>query len=353
MEEFSLSDLYYEAKWAGKEQPEKSQQITLVDITPMHSRAKIAELLERIDSCGPAVVGVDVIFEDFGFDPLADSILQTTVPKLKNAVFAYKLTDYKEEEHTFKSTVHSFFTDKTAVDTGYVNTVGGLYTTCLRYLSVNRNLQGKSVKSFTAAVAEKDMPGCLPANDANKYFINYAHKDFPVVSCDSVPFNAKLIKNRIVLIGTLNSEEDMHVTPIGKIPGLKVQAYSVQTLIDHHQTTEVNCVWHFFIIAICTYLTALWQFEWNSFLKKKKHPLLYFFSESKLALRVLTFLWIALLAWGSYILYDKGGYYFNYAKTLAFIILVGEARSLYTAVLKTLSKYTRCASFINKNSIYI
>lgn len=337
IEDFSLSDLYYAVDWNTPETPQKSDYITLIDITKMTNRAEIAQMLDKVKLCEPAVIGVDIIFEGCGHDSVADKMLDSVATNMPNTVFASKLVNYDEANNNFDDMVKPYFVnDSTCI--AYVNTVSEAYSTCLRSLSIERKCKGKPAKSFTATVAEKFAKGLLPNNSKLNYFINFRHLDFITIAGDSIQENSDKLKGRIVLIGTLSKEEDSHFTPLGMMPGLKVQAYSVQTLIDHRNIATLNTVWYFFVVAILTYITVVWQFLWIRSCKKFNKPIMFFIGESKLVLRLLTFLWMAFLAWIAYILYNKADIYVSFGAILVCIVLVGEARGVYTAMLKTAIK---------------
>ena len=59
----------------------------------------------------------------------------------------------------------------------------------------------------------------------NERTIVYGNTDFPVISCHEVKCFSKLLKDKLVILGTISTEEDSHISPIGKMPGMKIQAY--------------------------------------------------------------------------------------------------------------------------------
>lgn len=351
IDDFSLSDLYYSVDWNTSEQPQTSDYITLIDITKMRNREEIAQMMEQVKDCEPAVIGIDIIFQGFTHDSIADQKLESVASNMPNTVFASKLVEYDEANDNFNDMVAPYFAnDSTCV--AYVNTVSEAYSTCLRNLSIERKYKGKPTKSFTATIADKFAKGLLPSDHENNYFINYRHIEFTTISGDSILENKDYLKGRIVLIGTLSKEEDTHFTPLGMMPGLKVQAYSVQTLIDHRDIASLDDVSLFIVSAILTYITIVWQFLWIGFCKRRNNPVMFFIGESKLVLRLLTFLWMALLAWIAYIMYNKADIYVRFGIILVCIVLVGEARGIYTAILKTAIK-TRWRTERVPHSIYL
>lgn len=333
IEEFSLSDLYYRVAWQDDVEPPQSPNITLVDITPLYDRGEIADVLEEVGKCEPAVIGVDVIFEGEKEDVSADMRIMEVAADMPATVFANKLIDYSSADGSFHNVVRPFFANDRTTE-GYVNAVGDMSSTCLRYLSVERKLEGKPVESFTAKIAEAYREQALPQGQRADRFINYRFMDFPVVNYDSIAQNVDLLKDRIVLLGTLTEEQDMHYTPLGKIPGLKVQGYAIQTLLDQRNVITVSDEWMWLITIIVGYITALWQFYWLRFVARGKTPFGIFLANSKILLRLLTFAWLAILVWLSYLSYERLEIYVPMAAIITSVILVSEARGLYIAFVK-------------------
>lgn len=56
--------------------------------------------------------------------------------------------------------------------------------------------------------------------------IEYSHTDFFTISHRDVMKYRNVIKDKIVILGTINEEADTHITPLGKMPGMKIQAFA-------------------------------------------------------------------------------------------------------------------------------
>ncbi|MDE5561816.1 MAG: CHASE2 domain-containing protein [Bacteroidaceae bacterium] len=335
IQEFSLSDMYYNIEWQENGAPEMSRDITLIDITEVRKRDEIANVIEKVKQCSPAVIGVDIIFEDQNYDIHGDMVLMD-VAEASGAIFAYKLTDYAPMTDSFQERVRSYFATD-SIKEGYVNAIGDMTATCLRRFSIERNFRGQPQRSFTAQVAEAYSKNDIPLGKTDDRFINYRFIDFPVIKYDSVLANRNLIKDRIVLIGTIGEEADMHFTPLGKRPGLKVQAYSIQTVIDQKniETTDDNTLM-LLSLLIC-WLTALWQLYWIKFVNSRKNSLWVFLANSNIFFNGITFAWLALLAWLTYIIYERMEYYIPMVMVLASVVLVAEARDIYAAIINGLA----------------
>lgn len=349
IQEFSLSDMYYKIDWQESDSPEMSHDITLVDMTALTKRSEIADVIEKVKECEPAVIGVDLIFEGENYDMHGDMVLMEAA-EASGAVFAKKLTDYDVQTKSFQNQVRSYFAND-SIQEGYVNAIGDMSSTCLRKFSVERSLRGSMQRSFTAQIAGTYMGENIPHAKTDDRFINYRFIDFPVISYDSILAKRNLIKGRVVLIGTATEEQDMHFTPLGKIPGLKVQAYSIQTMIDQKniETISNGSLWTLSVI-VC-WLTVLWQFYWLKFIGHRKGPFGTFLANSKLFLRTVTFVWLGMIAWMTYISYERFELYIPMALILVPVILVAEARGIYTAIIKGLAT-AKPQSIFNK-SVYL
>lgn len=231
-DEFEFSDLYYQVGWHTGERPRQSADITLVDIGEMRSRKAIGDLLQAVEDCHPAVVGVDFLFEGRHDDARADSALSRTARGLRRTVFACKMLKRNVQDGSFGGMLKPYFAEDFAPKMGYVNAVGNIHLACLRKLSVERTCEGRTVSSLAACLADTYKKGCLPDARRENYLIGYKNVAFPVVKSDSVTACRDLLEGRIVLVGALNMEEDVQLTPIGKLPGLQVLAYSTQTLVN-------------------------------------------------------------------------------------------------------------------------
>ena len=126
------------------------------DVTDVIDRADLALLLERIDMCNPACIGVDLIFEGRKDDEQADAYLGEVAERIsEKAVFAVKLTDYDSQTGAFAGATHSFFTGEHPVAEGYVNFINNLDAQPVRDLSTSRETAEGPVASFPAVLAER------------------------------------------------------------------------------------------------------------------------------------------------------------------------------------------------------
>ena len=142
----------------------------------------------------------------------------------------------------------------------------------------------------------------------------------------------------------------MHFTPLGKMPGMKVQAYSIQSLLEQHNIYIASEGWQIALAIIVCWLTAYLQFHVLRFIRRRKSLFGMFLSNSNLFMRFFTFGWLGLLTWLSFISYARYNLYVPMGIVLMPVILVAEGRAIYGAIVK--NNLTNNPDGFFRNSIY-
>ena len=356
IKDFSMSDLYYHILWTGNE-PEQSDLITLVDVTDLHKRGDIARTIEKVNQQNPKVLGVDIIFEGLKEDSVGnDSLINALALRPSETVPVFKLLNYNPSAKVFSNTLHSFFIEDVPLMEGYANVLSNGTNGSVRQFSISRRTKDMEVYSLPAMLYMAVINDTLPSSvkEPDDRMINYVPTTFPVVRYDSIEQKADLIRDHIVLLGTVNEEQDMHYTPIGKMAGLEVQAFSLQTLLEQRDITVVREAWLMVLAFIFCYLTQFIQYVAVQYAQRRTDTVSIFLSGSFLFLRIITFAWLGLLAWLGFILYIKFNVYLAMTWIFAPVVLVAEARGLYSAFVKTLClKYHQHFSWLTKSLYYV
>ena len=145
IKDFSMSDLYYHILWTGDE-PEKSEVITLVDITDLHKRGQIAQTIEEVNKQHPKALGLDIIFEGLKDDSIGnDSLVNALSDCSSETVTSFKLLDYNAPSKTFTSSLHSFFINDVPLIEGYTNVLSNGTNGSVRQFSISRR-KWKSIR---------------------------------------------------------------------------------------------------------------------------------------------------------------------------------------------------------------
>jgi hypothetical protein len=154
-----------------------------------------------------------------------------------------------------------------------------------------------------------------------------------------------------VLVGSTTDEGDMWKTPLGKMPGVVLQAYSVYTVRDHNDIHYASFFVNLLIAFVLCYLFELLVDLQNRWLTSHQNePWAIFLSRSYLLLRVVTIVFMALVTWGILLLFIHHSSYVDAILILLLLGLLSEARNIYIGAIWALSKnHNWC---ILKNSLF-
>ncbi len=331
LKNISVTDLFFklENKFAKRE---TCKDIVIVDMTELHSRADIGNLLTEISDAQPKAIGVDLIFEGEKDDIEGNVVLEQAVEEIApKTVFTNKLTDYDTSKKQFKGMVFSYFKDIIPIVEGYANITDNMENTTIRNLTVSQNSTLGYQYSFAAAVARK----VGSKTDGKKQIvINYSPENFTVIPFDKVYENRKLIKGKIVLVGTMTEEQDMHLTPLGKMPGVEIQAYSLLTLLEHKDISYLSTAASIIIGFLLCYVYELLFALVALFVQTRKESWRIFFSDSRILLNLLSIVYVSVISLLSYFIFEKYNIYIDMVIVLIMVAFVGLSRRLYHATAK-------------------
>jgi len=337
LDNFSITDVFFDIQHSGSES-EICDLVTLVDMTELYSRKDIANLFEEINQCDPLYVGVDLIFEGEKDDPVGNEILEGAILGLSDhAVFSQKLTEYDSSKETFTNSVRSYFATRLEFDEAYTNLNDDMAGSCIRDFSICQTLSGEKILSFPARIASV-FDDTINGLSNEEYLINFRNVSFPVVSYKDVEEKRDLIDGHIVLIGTMTEEQDMHNTPLGKMPGLELQAYSLLTLLEHKGIKEAP-QWIMWLIAIliCYLLELSIDSIWQITKRHKSSMLMVFLKESSIISVIVLFLWVSFVCWLMFMFFVNHGISITGGTILGLMALVCSGRDFLTAIIKAIS----------------
>lgn len=311
-DDFSMTDVYYQIT-NSETNKNISDKIVILDITKQYKRGDIAKTINEVSAQNPSLVVLDVIFEgikdDFaGNDSLIEAVLRT-----RNLIADSKLIDYDVKKDCFNGICSSFFQTGIDIPYGYGNLVDNMEKCTIRKYSMAENLENRqiySLSTLTAYTYLKEKP--VFAGHGVKS-IDFTPMIFPIVSCDSIAENKELLKNKIVIIGTSYEEADMHYTPLGKMSGVNLQAYMVQTQLNHTETTDMSTWVSMLWGVIMCYMTIFI----NTWIRRSSFHL------RSLATNFVDFLLMTFWGWLGFYCYNRFDYNINLLYPLAGIGLAG------------------------------
>ena len=336
LDSFAISDIFFEIQH-NETTAKTNDLVTIVDMTELTDRGDIAYLLEEINEYDPLVMGVDLIFEGKKDDLFANEMLKESVNMIKDkAVFSIKLIDYNRENNSFDKKVQSFFADDINVIEGYTNLNDNMEGYCIRDLSIKQSLKDTTTFSFPARIAVFFNNSLTKLEDQD-ILINYKNERFPVVKYDEIHNKKDLIEGHIVLIGALTEEQDMHGSPIGKMSGLEIQAYSLLTLLEQNNIKRIP-VWIEWLLTflLCYILELVIDIIWQVVKKHNKSGIAVFFKESNIITVVVLFVGLLFMCWLTYILFIKCSILIPGGLIMGMMALVCEGRGILIAVVKGL-----------------
>ena len=334
MQDFSLSDVYYQIMQESGDVKD-SKLITIVDMTTLYDRGRIAQVIDEVNQCNPCVVGIDVMFEGLKGDTIGSEKLVESICQIETPIVAFKLKEANPETGEFITARHSFFAPLDGLQEGYTNVqhvdLGGI----IRHMSTWHLLNTDTVHSLSYYLASTFSPDLLKEETPKRQLIDYTPTSFPVVPYDSILEHQDLIENRIVLLGAMNDDADMHYSPFGRTAGTCIQAYAIQTLLEHQNTKELSLFWNIIISFFIIVLTDIFQSEITYRGKNSPQMTVRFLLESTFIKNVINFIWMAFLLWINFLIFAKLNIYFNPTIMLMGIVIQVEGRLFYLSGLAT------------------
>lgn len=321
--DYSFEDFYYQIL-STSDDVDTSRVVTIVDMTELYSRRELANTISEIAALKPKVLGVDIVFEGLKEDTIGDQMIRE-IARQSNAIFAYKIIDRTEQE------VHSFFMPNDSIEEGYVNMPRQLYGGLKRHLSVGRTNNGKLYPSFIKKVADRYAGvEVLPLSDKN-IRINFAPTHFEVIKYSDVMMRPELIEDRVVLLGAMKEETDMHYTPLGKIAGTELLAYGVATMLKHDDVKAVTG-WPMWLISfLVVMIVTIVRMAYTNFAIKRKLIARSILSLG-LAVGLVVFSVVAVFVWIGFILFCEYNISINLGFAIAATAVIPSAINLYDTI---------------------
>ena len=337
----NFSDLYFQ-NLRHHEKPDTSDLVTIVDMTSLHERGDLAELLTQIDAMEPATVGVDVIFQGLKDDHTGNQLLIDAVGSLESKfIFGNKLLDYDPEQAVFTSQLQSFFCDSVKIKEGYTNLTDNMEKNVIRNYTTEQSLNSAKVPSFSYAIA-KTFDNSL-GKPADNSYINYGNHVFRIVPPDELDDYEDYINNHIVIVGALTEEADAHRSPVGKMSGVEIQAYTLETILQRKDIHNAPSWLSWFVaIALCLLFELFFQSIVNYVNKHNKNMFLVFLLKSSLLTTIILAIGLTVANWICYKMFKHANIYLDATLILSLMALVVIARFYYAgiiAAIRTKSKH--------------
>ncbi len=282
--DFSTTDLFYQQQLQAGVR-DSSTQITIVDMGALYDRGEIAVLLDEIEQLNPRVVAVDAVFQNWREDSLADMALAAVCFAYDNILLNCYCFDLNPTSDNYETLVKPYFFEGLDDPSPFVNdstaTKGRMCCSLMpremygngtkRTVTMSWQTLGQSIPSFAWLAASRYLGEEAMPISSKPININYRPKDFNTLLPEEVSQHPELIRDHIVLFGAMHENEDMHQSPIGKLAGLEILAYAIDTLISHSEAKDLTG-WPLWIISFLLICCRSWTYATHKRLLMKVRP---------------------------------------------------------------------------------
>lgn len=337
MRDYSINDFYYQMLGMS-EAKDTSHVVSIVDISNHKERRDVAQVLHNVSLQEPKVIGVDVLFKGTKPDKEGDSLMAVEAANTANAVFACELLYEAFDKPVCHEVSRSFFADSMpTIKEGFVNMPrhlqGGIKRSFPLARKVNENLRPSMIKVLADAYAGRET---LPLED-RELGINFSPIAFRVIPSDSISYYPEYLTDRIVIIGDVHDETDMHITPQGRLAGSKLLGYGIETVLKHIEIKKAPWWLTAVVSFILVLITKIFFEKYLRYVDNKKNPYLKMLLKTVLVIGLMKLFWMALLMWIAFLLFYHFSFSINLAWALSAIAFTGSADSFYNTVKNSLT----------------
>lgn len=331
IKEFSFTDIYYEILKDGTT-PDTCRFITIVDMTQLYDRSDIAHLLYNIGKYQPKVIGLDVCFDDEGENIIGNDSLIHVIEKFNNIVFSSKMFDWKDDSIGWTKEVHSFFYDATDIKEGTVNMPRTLYDNIKRRVPLYELFNGEYKPSIVTQLANNYAGSNIIKNRKEDVNINFSPTIFRILQYDEVEEHPELIRGQVVLVGGVYDDTDVHWTPIGKMSGVELIAYGLQSVMYNNEPKYLPMPMLAIVSLLIILIIEVLQHIYLEHMSKSRNIFVRYIIGSTYVLNIFTFFSTSILLAISFFIFVKYNLSINLAWSLSVIAFLGTSRNMHKAL---------------------
>ncbi|MCM1355527.1 MAG: CHASE2 domain-containing protein [Staphylococcus sp.] len=260
--DFNSSDFYDRVAYYNQDR-KVSNNVVIVAADSLLTRGEIGELLSRIGDLKPAAIGLDVIMLG-EIDPEGEAEVLAALDKLPDIVLPISVTEEGKIDPASDSFYFEIFPD---YNKGVVTFISEGNNGLERFFTTEFEMtDGSRLPSMGLALARmKDAEATAGfMNDASvKERLNFNIATPLVMNPGEItPDNAYLIEGKIVMVGDMNNQGDLHNTAIdGRLPGILLNAATAETILTGKRIVQMPA-WTVDLLAFLLVATvaALYSF---------------------------------------------------------------------------------------------
>lgn len=231
--DFTLSDFYIMTA-DGRAVAHLDDNIVIINID-RSDRADIARTLDMLGLCGPAAVGLDVIFAD---EREGDENLLAALDRTPALIQPLTLVPENHSTDTFRISEASYYFDPKHTE-GFASTAlpSKFSNSMIReFRPTFKTVTAGDIDGFAPALARLVHPETMETLQRRNHkleTINYHSRRFRIYEPEDIMDHASDINGRIVLIGAMTEPGDLHPTPVNSLmPGVMIHAHALATILD-------------------------------------------------------------------------------------------------------------------------
>lgn len=329
---FSFTDIYYQIL-SQTAVPDTSHVVTIVDMTKLYRRGDIAQLLEEIEKGRPRVVGVDVVFDVEKDDFEGNDSLIHVAQTYDNMVFSVKFLEFDEKQNQYTKEIHSFFTQYVDVEEGFCNVPrSGQYDATKRTLLRRVRSLGKDHPSLAVKVVQDYIGRPVDSDGEDQLMVNFSPKKFHVLTPEEVREHPELIEDRIVMVGAMYEDTDYHWTPAGRIPGVELLAYGIQTMLEKKEVIQLPSFLTYLLSFAISLLYCYFSSSYKRVTANSSNMFVRFVIGSSYVLSVITFLFTSIVVFITFLVFAITDITINLAWAISSMAFMGTSTNMYKAL---------------------
>lgn len=337
-EESFTTDLFFRISNSSAE-PRIIPDITLITIDSLKTREEIAMFLAQVVNMNPKMVGIDIGFPKNG-DTAGDSLLVDFCNNdklIRKCVFA---NEYNIKDKELPQVSHSFFLNGAdSYREGYTNFIyDEKYMNVRQYRLEKETCEGKQLSlSYRMVTSVNDNHGLSNIEKDKVGYIDYRQKSFNELSPNQL--DCDMIRDKWVLVGSLSKSHDIYNTPIGIIPGLKIHAYTLESILEGNRIHPSSPVWDWIILTLVCFFSVLGLVYVDYVILKSENAIWGIILKEGIFTFILVFLQVSVLMFGAYLLFEYLDLFFNMQSSLnGALFVVAVIKSLHSIIMALLYK---------------
>ena len=346
--DFDVNDIVF-----SKLSPEKSADTNIVIVNIGYlNRPQLAELITKIKSYKPKVVGLDILFRE-NKEPIGDSLLSKAIKLDGNTVIVNKLSGFDEDKQNYDTLITSINKLTNFSYSGYANlpSKAGSNLTTIRLFKPEAKYKDSTIDAFSTEITklfDKKSYDELIKRNNDFETINYRGNADKFYYIDGTNLNnldnVDFIKNKIVLLGFLGEYpshtilEDIFYTPLNEnyagktypdMYGVVIHANIISMILSKSYINNLPSWIEVLLAMIICYLNIVLL----KFIKMKNIDWLSIIS---LATKTLEFIILLFIDLEIFINFQLK---FSITLMLASIVLISEGEAIYDIIIEKIKKY--------------